>query len=25
VNINVGDLHLPSEDEGETTETGRVQ
>lgn len=25
VNINVGDLHLPSEDEGETVETGRVQ
>ncbi|WP_370964488.1 Asp23/Gls24 family envelope stress response protein [Amycolatopsis sp. cg9] len=27
VNINVGDLHLPSEDggEGETAETGRVQ
>ncbi|MEA5360615.1 Asp23/Gls24 family envelope stress response protein [Amycolatopsis sp., V23-08] len=25
VNINVGDLHLPSEDESESTETGRVQ
>jgi uncharacterized alkaline shock family protein YloU len=25
VNINVGDLHLPSDDEGETPETGRVQ
>ncbi|MEV6626430.1 Asp23/Gls24 family envelope stress response protein [Amycolatopsis sp. NPDC051106] len=25
VNIHVGDLHLPSDDEGETTDTGRVQ
>ncbi|MGK3206060.1 Asp23/Gls24 family envelope stress response protein [Amycolatopsis sp. MEPSY49] len=25
VNIHVGDLHLPSDDDGETTDTGRVQ
>jgi uncharacterized alkaline shock family protein YloU len=25
VNIHVGDLRLPSDDEGETTDTGRVQ
>ncbi|MFB9684545.1 Asp23/Gls24 family envelope stress response protein [Amycolatopsis plumensis] len=25
VNIHVGDLHLPSDDDGESTDTGRVQ